>query len=215
MRRFVEALAAGRLNAKMVPEIEEAFRDLGAGRRSALQRGAAGVRAFSRKKGKAHFRGRGRKIPQVPDPFTWQDVADLWGLSRTKAFKLIKTFKGDGLIQVRIPGKRAGYTKHQDAQPKSQDAQPKSQDAKKAPKPRPDAQPKSQDAKTEISAAQSLIIETYSEKSFVVRGDTKPFKDQLGRKGLGGKWNRKLRDGIHAATRSRSSSRKIHAAPRK
>ena len=43
--------------------------------------------------------------------------------------------------------------------------------------------------------AQSLLIETYREKSFVVRGDTKPFKDQLGRKGLGGKWNRKLRGG--------------------
>ena len=32
-------------------------------------------------------------------------------------------------------------------------------------------------------------------KSFVVRGDTKPFKDQLGKKGLGGKWNQKLRGG--------------------
>ena len=46
-----------------------------------------------------------------------------------------------------------------------------------------------------ISGAESLLIETYSDKSFVVRGDTKPFKDQLGRKGLGGKWNPKLRGG--------------------
>ena len=32
-------------------------------------------------------------------------------------------------------------------------------------------------AQPEISAAQSLLIETYNEKSFVVRGDTKPFKE--------------------------------------
>ena len=42
------------------------------------------------------------------------------------------------------------------------------------------------------SGAIDLRIETYSDKAFVVRGDTKPFKDQLGRNGLGGKWNRKL-----------------------
>ena len=65
----------------------------------------------------------------------------------------------------------------------------------KRPDAKPDAKPKPPDAKTEIPAVQSLLIETYSEKSFVVRGDTKPFKDQLGRAGLGGKWNRKLRGG--------------------
>ena len=40
----------------------------------------------------------------------------------------------------------------------------------------------------------SLIIEEYSEKSFVIRGDdTKKFKDTL--KELGGKWNPSLKDG--------------------
>lgn len=40
----------------------------------------------------------------------------------------------------------------------------------------------------------SLIIEEYSDKSFVIRGeDTKKFKDTL--KELGGKWNPSLKDG--------------------
>lgn len=37
-----------------------------------------------------------------------------------------------------------------------------------------------------------IFIETYSAKSFVVRGDTTPFKDNL--KDMGGKWNSKLTD---------------------
>ena len=36
----------------------------------------------------------------------------------------------------------------------------------------------------------NLIIQEYSEKTFVVRGDTKPFKDVL--KNMGGKWNSRL-----------------------
>ena len=40
---------------------------------------------------------------------------------------------------------------------------------------------------------ESLLIESYSEKSFVVRGETKPFKDELGRNGLGGKSHRRSR----------------------
>ena len=38
-----------------------------------------------------------------------------------------------------------------------------------------------------------LTVEDYSEKSIVVRGDTKEHKDAL--KQLGGKWNSRLRDG--------------------
>lgn len=38
-----------------------------------------------------------------------------------------------------------------------------------------------------------LTVEDYSEKCIVVRGDTKPHKEQL--KGLGGKWNGRLKDG--------------------
>lgn len=38
-----------------------------------------------------------------------------------------------------------------------------------------------------------LTVEDYSEKSIVVRGDTRPHKDKL--KMLGGKWNPGLRDG--------------------
>ena len=37
-----------------------------------------------------------------------------------------------------------------------------------------------------------IYIESYTEKSFVVLGDTKPHKDNI--KKLGGKWNSKLRD---------------------
>ncbi len=38
-----------------------------------------------------------------------------------------------------------------------------------------------------------MNIEDYSEKSFVVLGETRPHKDNL--KALGGKWNSRLRDG--------------------
>ena len=50
--------------------------------------------------------------------------------------------------------------------------------------------------KASATSADSLIIESHTDKSFVVRGDTRPFKDQLGRKGLGGKWKPKLRGGM-------------------
>ena len=36
----------------------------------------------------------------------------------------------------------------------------------------------------------TIIIQEYSPKSFVVRGDTKPFKDEL--KNMGGRWNTHL-----------------------
>lgn len=39
---------------------------------------------------------------------------------------------------------------------------------------------------------QNITITDYSEKSFVVRGDSQPHKDAL--KNLGGKWNTRLRD---------------------
>ena len=38
-----------------------------------------------------------------------------------------------------------------------------------------------------------LTIEKYSERSFVVRGDTRPIKEDL--KNLNAKWNNKLKDG--------------------
>jgi hypothetical protein len=37
---------------------------------------------------------------------------------------------------------------------------------------------------------ESLMIQEYSEKTFVVRGDTRPYKETL--KKLGGKWNSRL-----------------------
>ncbi len=37
-----------------------------------------------------------------------------------------------------------------------------------------------------------IYIEEYSEKSFVVRGDTRPYRDSL--KALGGKWANRLTD---------------------
>jgi hypothetical protein len=46
-----------------------------------------------------------------------------------------------------------------------------------------------------------LILEKYSEKCIVIRGDTKEYKDEL--KELGGKWNAGLKDGpgwIYPAT---------------
>jgi|SaaInlV_165m_DNA_1040744.scaffolds.fasta_scaffold00259_23 hypothetical protein len=36
----------------------------------------------------------------------------------------------------------------------------------------------------------NLLIQEYSDKTFVVRGDTKPYKDIL--KNMGGKWNSRL-----------------------
>lgn len=40
--------------------------------------------------------------------------------------------------------------------------------------------------------AQNIYIEDYSDKSFVVRGETREYKDSL--KSLGGKWNSRLTD---------------------
>ena len=40
--------------------------------------------------------------------------------------------------------------------------------------------------------AQNIYIEDYSDKSFVVRGETREYKDSL--KNLGGKWNSRLTD---------------------
>ena len=40
--------------------------------------------------------------------------------------------------------------------------------------------------------AQNIYIENYSEKSFVVRGETREYKNSL--KSLGGKWNSRLTD---------------------
>lgn len=40
--------------------------------------------------------------------------------------------------------------------------------------------------------SQQIFLEEYSDKSFVVKGDTRPLKDAL--KGLGGKWNSRLTD---------------------
>ena len=37
---------------------------------------------------------------------------------------------------------------------------------------------------------ENLLIQEYSDKTFVVRGDTKPYKDIL--KNMGGKWNSRL-----------------------
>ena len=45
----------------------------------------------------------------------------------------------------------------------------------------------------EGTSTKEIILKSYSEKSFVVRGDTKPHKDKL--KELGGKWNSNLTDG--------------------
>jgi len=44
-----------------------------------------------------------------------------------------------------------------------------------------------------MTSISNITITDYSEKSFVVRGDTETHKDDL--KGLGGKWNARLRDG--------------------
>lgn len=43
-----------------------------------------------------------------------------------------------------------------------------------------------------MSEMTEIHIENYTEKSFVVLGDTKPHKDNI--KKLGGKWNSRLRD---------------------
>ena len=47
----------------------------------------------------------------------------------------------------------------------------------------------------ELGETVRLRLEAYSEKALVLRGDTKPYKDEIGRKGLGGKFNGRLRGG--------------------
>lgn len=42
------------------------------------------------------------------------------------------------------------------------------------------------------SEKKNVYIETYSEKSFVVRGDTRPYRESL--KAMGGKWVNRLTD---------------------
>lgn len=44
-----------------------------------------------------------------------------------------------------------------------------------------------------LNSKLALVAIPYSEKSFVIRGDTKKYKDKL--KALGGRWNRKLLNG--------------------
>ena len=44
-----------------------------------------------------------------------------------------------------------------------------------------------------MSSKSQITIQDYSEKSFVLRGETKDYKDQLST--LGGKWNSRLKDG--------------------
>ena len=45
----------------------------------------------------------------------------------------------------------------------------------------------------EEPVSKDIFLHSYSDKSFVVRGDTKPYKDKI--KELGGKWNSNLTDG--------------------
>ena len=54
---------------------------------------------------------------------------------------------------------------------------------------------------------QQIQIQTYSEKSFVLIGDTKPHKDTI--KELGGKWNSRLRDGMKAWIFSNTRKEKV------
>ncbi len=44
-----------------------------------------------------------------------------------------------------------------------------------------------------MAAEQTITLEDYTEKSIVVRGNTKPYKDVFNE--LGGKWNANLKDG--------------------
>ena len=55
-----------------------------------------------------------------------------------------------------------------------------------------------------------MNIEEYSEKSFVVLGDTKPHKEIL--KELGGKWNSKLKEGKKGWIFSNKNREKVEAA---
>ena len=56
-----------------------------------------------------------------------------------------------------------------------------------------------------------MQVEDYSEKAIIVRGDTKPFKEQL--KGLGCKWNGSLGGWIASKTRRASIEAFINSNP--
>ena len=101
VRLYVEVLDGGALDESLVPEIETAFAELG--RMAGLdfeevRRGLGG-----KKKGKG---GRPRNvlkneallIADLPDPFKWQDVAEVWGISRGVAFRRINLLMEKDLV---------------------------------------------------------------------------------------------------------------------
>ncbi len=220
VRLYVEALVGGALDESLVPEIEVAFVELG--RMAGLdfeevrrELGQAKPRVKQRAKRKETLAEKDvRLLDSLPGMFTWKDVADLWDLSRTAAFKRLQRLlekdliygAGSGSYRVSARREQVFPTKPspKKVSPEKVSAKRKTHKLAKTP-----TKPEKREVGLEKvslesglekvsaeSSADSLIIESHTDKSFVVRGDTRPFKDQLGRKGLGGKWKPKLRGGM-------------------
>ena len=116
VRSFVEALAAGRLDERMVGEIEAAFADLGrvvdldfeevrrvVERDYEEVRGEVGGKTVvpvpTIRPGRPSPRSRTARLARLPDVFTWREVAEVWEVPKRTAFKRIKNLLAEGAIE--------------------------------------------------------------------------------------------------------------------
>ncbi len=122
VRLYAEALGAGALDESLVPEIETAFAELGQMVDldfEEVRREAGGAEARERKVGPGSPTGiqRGARndvllIADLPDSFSWTDVAQVWGVNRRTAFYRINKLLDKNLIYVagmgtyRVSGRR-------------------------------------------------------------------------------------------------------------
>ncbi len=228
---YLELLEEGSLDENLIPEIEGVFKEVGAlaGLDFETIRKELGEGA----KKKKHAGGRPRNvikddallIADLPDPFGWKDVAAVWSISRSKAFKRLAKLVEKDLVYPAGPGSYRVTSKSPETQkkksPQTQEPSPQTQ-KKKSPqtqkpqktakshkttrkepspqtqkrgspqtqKPSPQTQ-KKESPQTQVAepppgdvliSAESLHIESYNEKSIVLRGDTKPLKDQIEKK---------------------------------
>ncbi len=144
VRRFVEALAAGRLDEDLVPEIETAFAELGrvakldfeAVRREvaepseAVRREVAGPSPSLAQTSRERTRARSGRpsdavlVSELPDVFGWRDVAQAWSLGRAGAFARLEKLLEEHLIRG------AGHGRYSPIVPKSKVQSPESKSPK-------------------------------------------------------------------------------------
>ncbi len=86
VRLFVAALAAGRLDEALVPEIETTFAELGRVVGLDFEQVRRGLGEPEKKKRGRPPRNDVLLMADLPDPFSWRDVAEIWGVHRREAF---------------------------------------------------------------------------------------------------------------------------------